>query len=227
MNYNFFAGHSLGEYSALASAGGITFSDTLKILKIRGKAMQSSVPKGVGGMVAVLGSEIEVIKKIINENKTKYECYIANDNSVGQIVLSGNIEDLEKMMIDLKSANIKNIKLPVSAPFHCKLMNKATLVMNEEISKLNFKEPKNILISNVTGKEITNSNELKLLLVKQIESRVRWRESVLLMIDKGINQFIEIGPGKVLSGLIKRIDRNVKVSAINTEEDIKLIDINE
>ena len=106
-------------------------------------------------------------------------------------------------------------------------MNKATLVMKKEISKLNFKEPKNTLISNVTGKEISNSNELKNLLVEQIESRVRWRESVLLMINKGITQFIEIGPGKILSGLIKRIDRNVKVSAINTEEDIKLIDINE
>jgi len=223
----FFAGHSLGEYSALASAGVLSFSDTLKILKIRGKAMQSSVPKGVGGMVAVLGSEIEVIENFINENKSKYECYIANDNSVGQIVLSGNIEDLEKMMIDLKSANIKNIKLPVSAPFHCKLMNKATLVMKEEITKLRFKEIENTLISNVTGKEIANTKELKNLLVQQIESRVRWRESVLLMVNKGINQFIEIGPGKVLSGLIKRIDKNVKVSAINTEEDIKLIDIHE
>ena len=224
---SFFAGHSLGEYSALASAGVLSFSDTLKILKIRGKAMQSSVPKGVGGMVAVLGSEIEIIENIINDNKAKYECYIANDNSVGQVVLSGNIKDLEKMMDDLKLANIKNIKLPVSAPFHCKLMNKATIVMSEEIAKLNFKEPENILISNVTGKEISNSNELKNLLVKQIENRVRWRESILLMINKGINQFIEIGPGKVLSGLIKRIDRNVKVSAINTEEDIKLININE
>jgi [acyl-carrier-protein] S-malonyltransferase len=221
---NFFAGHSLGEYSALTSAGSLSFPDTLKILKIRGKAMQSSVPKGVGGMVAVLGSEIAVVENIINENKNKYECYIANDNSLGQIVLSGKIEDLEKMMIDLK---IKNIKLPVSAPFHCKLMNKATLVMNEEIAKLKFKEPENILISNVTGKEISNSIELKDLLVKQIESRVRWRESVKLMIDKGITQFIEIGPGKVLSGLVKRIDKNVKVSAINNEEDIKLININE
>ena len=224
---SFFAGHSLGEYSALASSSALSFSDTLKILKIRGKAMQSSVPKGAGGMVAVLGSEIEMIENIINENRSKYECFIANDNSVGQIVLSGNNEDLEKMMVTLKLANIKNIKLHVSAPFHCKLMNKATLVMKEEISKLNFKESKNILISNVTGREITNSDELKDLLVKQIESRVRWRESVLLMIDKGINQFIEIGPGKVLSGLIKRIDRNVKVSAINSEEDIKLININE
>jgi len=224
---SFFAGHSLGEYSALASAGVLSFSDSLKILKIRGKAMQSSVPKGVGGMVAVLGSEIKIIENIIHENKKKYECYIANDNSFGQIVLSGKIEDLEKMTVDLKSENIKNIKLPVSAPFHCKLMNKATLVMNEEILKLDFKEPKNTLISNVTGKEISNSKELKDLLVKQIESRVRWRESVLLMIDKGITQFIEIGPGKVLSGLIKRIDKNVKVSAINSEEDIKLININE
>ena len=189
--------------------------------------MQDSVPKGVGGMVAVLGSEIIKIENIIQENKTKYECYIANDNSVGQIVLSGNNNDLEKMMKDLKANNIKNFKLPVSAPFHCKLMNNATLIMSEEISKLSFEEPKNILISNVTGKEISNSTELKDLLVKQIESRVRWRESVSLMISKGVNQFIEIGPGKVLSGLIKRIDKNVKVSAINTEEDIKLININE
>ena len=224
---SFFAGHSLGEYSALTSAGSLSFSDTLRILKIRGNAMQSSVPKGVGGMVAVLGSEIETIEKIITDNKDKYECYIANDNSMGQIVLSGKIDDLEKMMGDLKAANIKNIKLPVSAPFHCKLMSKATLVMNEEIVKLNFKEPENKLISNVTGKEISDSNELKDLLVKQIESRVRWRESVLLMIENGVTQFIEIGPGKVLSGLVKRIDKNVKVSAINSEEDIKLININE
>ena len=224
---SFFAGHSLGEYSALACAESLSFTKTLKILKIRGKAMQSAVPKGEGGMVAVLGSKIKIIENIIEENKTKYDCYIANDNSEGQIVLSGNIKDLERMIIDLKSSNIKNIRLPVSAPFHCKLMKKATIEMNREMLDLNFEEPKNILISNVTGKEITNSNQLKDLLVKQIESRVRWRESVLLMISKGINQFIEIGPGKVLSGLIKRIDKNVKVSTINTEEDIKLINFNE
>jgi len=224
---SFFAGHSLGEYSALTSAGVLKFSDTLKILKTRGRAMQSSVPKGEGGMVAILGSKIEIIEKIIKDNKNKYECFIANDNSEGQIVISGKVLELEKLMLDLKSNNIKNIKLPVSAPFHCKLMNKATMIMNEEITKLKFKEPKNILVSNVTGKEISNSLELKDLLVKQIESRVRWRESVLLMINKGVNQFIEIGPGKILSGLIKRIDRNVKVSAINNEEDIKLININE
>jgi len=224
---NFFAGHSLGEYTALASAEVLSFQDTLKILKIRGNAMQSAVPKGEGGMVAVLGSDIENIEKIIQENKDKYECFIANDNSNGQIVVSGNILEIEKFTLDLKSNNIKNIKLSVSAPFHCKLMKKATEIMKIEIEKIKFNNSKNILISNVTGKEISDTFILKELLIKQIESRVRWRESVLLMINKGINQFIEIGPGKVLSGLIKRIDKNVKVSAINTEEDINLININD
>ena len=224
---NFFAGHSLGEYTALASADVLSFSDTLKILKIRGNAMQSAVPKGEGGMVAVLGSDIEQIEKIIKENKNKYECFIANDNSNGQLVVSGNINNIDKFILDLKSNSIKNIKLPVSAPFHCKLMKKATDIMTKEITKLEFKDPKNILISNVTGKEVTSSSLLKDLLIKQIESRVRWRESVMLMINKGINKFIEIGPGKVLSGLIKRIDKNVKVSAINNEEDISVIKIND
>ena len=224
---NFFAGHSLGEYTALASADALSFSDTLRILKIRGKAMQSAVPKGEGGMVAVIGSDIEQIEKIIEENKDKYECFIANDNSNGQLVVSGNINNIDKFILDLKSNGIKNIKLPVSAPFHCKLMKKATDIMTSEIAKLEFKNPKNILISNVTSKEVTSSSLLKDLLVKQIENRVRWRESVTLMINKGVNQFIEIGPGKVLSGLIKRIDKNVKVSAINNEEDIKLININD
>ena len=224
---NFFAGHSLGEYTALASANALSFSDTLRILKIRGNAMQSAVPKGEGGMVAVLGSEIEKIEKIIEENKNKYECFIANDNSNGQLVVSGNNIEIEKFILDLKSNSIKNIKLSVSAPFHCKLMKKATDIMGKEIEKLEFKDPKNILISNVTAKEITSSSLLKDLLIKQIESRVRWRESVILMINKGVSQFIEIGPGKVLSGLIKRTDKNIKVNAINHEEDIKLININD
>jgi len=223
----FFAGHSLGEYTALASANALSFSDTLRILKIRGNAMQSAVPKGEGGMVAVLGSEVKKIETIIEENKNKYECFIANDNSNGQLVVSGNNIEIEKFILDLKSNSIKNIKLPVSAPFHCKLMKKATDIMGKEIEKLEFKDPKNILISNVTAKEITSSSLLKDLLIKQIESRVRWRESVILMINKGVSQFIEIGPGKILSGLIKRTDKNIKVSAINCEEDIKLININD
>ena len=224
---SFFAGHSLGEYTALASANALSFSDTLRILKIRGNAMQSAVPKGEGGMVAVLGSEIEKIETIIEENKNKYECFIANDNSNGQLVVSGNNIEIEKFILDLKSNSIKNIKLPVSAPFHCKLMKKATEIMAKEIDKLEFRDPENILISNVTAKEITSSSALKDLLIKQIESRVRWRESLILMINKGVSQFIEIGPGKILSGMIKRTDKNIKVSAINHEEDIKLININD
>ena len=224
---NFFAGHSLGEYTALASAEALSFSDTLKILKIRGNAMQSAVPKGEGCMVAVLGSDIEKIETILEKNKDKYECFIANDNSNGQVVVSGNNNDVDKFILDLKFNSIKNVKLAVSAPFHCKLMKKATDIMSNEIKKLEFKDPKNILISNVTGIEIVSSSLLRDLLIKQIESRVRWRESVMFMINKGVDQFIEIGPGKVLSGLIKRIDKNVKVSAINNEEDIRLIDIND
>ena len=224
---NFFAGHSLGEYTALASAEALSFSDTLKILKIRGNAMQRAVPKGEGCMVAVLGSDIEKIETILEKNKDKYESFIANDNSNGQVVVIGNNNDIDKFILDLKFNSIKNVKLAVSAPFHCKLMKKATDIMSNEIKKLEFKDPKNILISNVTGIEIASSSLLRDLLIKQIESRVRWRESVMLMINKGVDQFIEIGPGKVLSGLIKRIDKNVKVSAINNEEDIKLIDIND
>ena len=223
----FFAGHSLGEYTSLACAESLSFSETLKILKIRGNAMQNSIPKGEGGMVAVLGSEIKKIEDIINNNSKVYECFIANDNSDGQIVVSGKINDLDKFILDLKKNSIKNIKLPVSAPFHCKLMRKATEIMKIEIEKLNIQDPKNILISNVTGKKIENSSEIKDLLIKQIESRVRWRESVKYMIDSGVNNFVEIGPGKVLSGLIKRIDRNVKVSAINNEEDISIVKIND
>ncbi len=223
----FFAGHSLGEYTALACAEALDFSSTLKILKARGIAMQSAVPKGEGGMLAILGSDIEIIEKILNENKDHYECFIANDNSKGQLVASGRMEDITKFSTNLTSKNIKNIKLSVSAPFHCKLMNKATKIMEDEIEKLDFKDFKNTLISNVTAAEIKDKSELKNLLVKQIESRVRWRESVLHMINNDVNHFIEIGPGKVLSGLIKRIDRNVKVSAINKEEDISIVKIND
>jgi len=217
----YFAGHSLGEYSALSCAGYLSFSDTLKILRIRGDAMQNSVPKGQGGMVAVLGSTVEIIEKILKKNEQNFNAQIANDNSEGQIVLSGKIEDLDKLIIILKENNIKNIKLPVSAPFHCRLMSKATNIMSEELNKLNFINGGNKLISNVTAKEILNTDELKDLLIKQIENRVRWRESVINMINNDINHFIEIGPGKVLSGLVKRINKEVKIDTINNQGDIE------
>jgi len=217
----YFAGHSLGEYSALSCAGYLSFSDTLKILRIRGDAMQNSVPKGEGGMIAVLGTTVETIEKILKDNENNLSVQIANDNSEGQIVLSGKTVDLDKLILILKENTIKNIKLPVSAPFHCSLMNKATNIMSDEINKLNFIEGKNKLISNVTANEISNTNELKDLLVKQIENRVRWRESVINMINTDINHFIEIGPGKVLSGLVKRINKEVKIDTINNQGDIE------
>ena len=221
----YFAGHSLGEYSALSCAGYLGFSDTLKILRIRGDAMQNSVPKGQGGMVAVLGSTVENIEKILKNNEQKFTAQIANDNSEGQIVLSGKNEDLDKLILVLKESSIKNIKLPVSAPFHCSLMSKATQIITEELNKLSFKDAENKLISNVTAEEISNTEELKTLLIKQIENRVRWRESVNNMINNGVNHFIEIGPGKVLSGLVKRINREVKIDTINNQEDIEKLQI--
>ncbi len=217
----YFAGHSLGEYSALCAANYLSFSDTIKLLKIRGDAMQNAVPKGEGGMLVVLGSKIEIIEDLLSENKNNFIAQIANDNSDGQIVLSGRNRDIEKLIHVLKSKNIKNMKLPVSAPFHCQLMNNATEIMRNEIQKLNFQESKNKLISNVTAKKILNKEELKTLLIDQIENRVRWRESVNYMINNGVNHFIEIGPGKVLTGLIKRIDKNAKTNTINSESDIK------
>ena len=221
----YFAGHSLGEYSALSCAGYLNFSDTLKILRIRGDAMQNSVPKGEGGMVAVLGSTVEIVEKILKDNEKSLSIEIANDNSEGQIVLSGKMDDVDKFILLLKENSIKNIKLPVSAPFHCSLMNKATNIMNDELNKINFIEGKNKLISNVTANEISNTNELKDLLVKQIENRVRWRESVINMIGGGVNHFIEIGPGKVLSGLVKRISKEVKIDTINNQTDIEGLQI--
>ena len=222
-NAKFFAGHSLGEYTALCTAGYLNFSDTLKILKIRGQAMQNSVPQGKGGMIAILGSSIEVVENLLNENKNKYKCFIANDNSDSQIVLSGKTKDLENCSVDLKKKLIKNIILPVSAPFHCELMSKATEVMKKEINNLNFQSCDKVLVSNVTAKKMTEISNIKDLLIKQIESRVRWRESVKYMIEGGTDEFIEIGPGKVLSGLIKRINKKLKVSAINNEEDISIL----
>ncbi len=221
----FFAGHSLGEYSAIACAGYLDFQETIKILRIRGNAMQNSVPKGEGGMTAVLGTKLEDIESILKKNQNNFLAEIANDNSDGQIVLSGKITDLEKLSLVLKEEKIKNIRLPVSGPFHCSLMSKASDIMKEELSKLKFNKGLNPLISNITADEIFNADELKDLLVKQIINRVRWRESVINMINKGVNQFIEIGPGKVLSGLVKRVNKEVEVMSINSIEEIENIRI--
>ena len=223
----YFAGHSLGEYTALTASGSLDFDQAIRLLKIRGNAMQSAVPKGEGGMLAVLGTEIKNISDLLQENEKKYECFIANDNSNGQIVLSGRNKDLDLLAEDLKKKTIRNIKLPVSAPFHCKLMSSATEIMRKEILNTEFKNPNNVIISNVTGKEVNNSSQIKDLLIEQIESPVRWRESIIYMINKEVRKFIEIGPGKVLSGLIKRIDKSVNLISVNETEDLKNINLND
>ena len=221
----YFAGHSLGEYSALSCAGYLDFKRTIKILRVRGEAMQNSVPEGEGGMLAVLGRKIDDIEKILKDNEKNFKAQVANDNSDGQIVLSGRNTDLELISVFLKNAKIKNIKLPVSAPFHCDLMKKATEIMRLELDKIEFNESRNKLISNVTADEIQGVNALKDLLVSQIEKKVRWRESIINMINHGVEHFIEIGPGKVLTGLIKRIDQNVKITSINSQSDIESLEI--
>ena len=217
----YFAGHSLGEYSALSCAGYLDFEKTIKILRVRGKAMQNSVPKGEGGMLAVLGVKINDMEKLLKDNEKKFYAQIANDNSDGQIVLSGKNEDLESLSNFLRDNKIKNIKLPVSAPFHCELMTKATEIMRKELENVDFKKSNNTLISNVTADEILDVKDLKNLLISQIEKKVRWRESIINMVNYGVSQFIEIGPGKVLSGLIKRINKNVKITSINNKSDIE------
>jgi len=223
----YFAGHSLGEYSALAASGSIKFEQGIKLLKARGKAMQLAVPKGEGGMLAVLGTDVKIISDLLNENQKKYQCFIANDNSTGQIVLSGMNKDLDALTEDLKKNTIKNIRLAVSAPFHSKLMSSATEIMKQEINQSNFIYPKNTIISNVTSLEATEPNQIKELLIKQIENPVRWRESVIYMINKGVTKFVEIGPGKVLSGLVKRIDKSVTIVSINELDDLQGVKLND
>ncbi len=223
-NAKFIAGHSLGEYSALCCYEALGFEETLKILKKRGKFMQDAIPPNEGGMLAVLGSEIKIIEDII---KTKHNnCFIANDNSPQQIVVSGLKKNLDLFSDDLNKSKIKNIKLNVSAPFHCNLMKDATENMREEINNLNIKELKNPIISNYTAKPSLNGDDIKKLLILQIEGRVRWLESVEFMINQGTKYFIEIGPGKVLSGLVKRINKNINMISINSEDDIKKINLN-
>jgi len=220
--FKYFAGHSLGEYSALACEGSISFEDTLKILQKRGKFMQEAVPNGEGAMLAVLGIASKELDKILDENNKKYECFIANDNSKSQVVVSGLKKDINLLSDDLNNKKIKNLKLNVSAPFHCKYMKTASEKMTDYINGLKMNNLNIPIISNVTANETNSSKEIKSLLISQIKKKVRWLECVEYMINNGIKNFVEIGPGKVLSGLIKRIDKNVKVNSLNSEEDIKL-----
>jgi len=230
-NYNFentkyFAGHSLGEYSALLCAGSLSFEDALYLLFERGKSMQEAVPVGKGGMLAVLGSENEEIEDSIKKIKSKGICEIANDNAPGQIIVSGNIELIQELQNILKENKKKSIMLPVSAPFHCSLMNAAATNMKSKIENVNFTKPNYDIITNVSASPTNDPVKIKKLLVEQIYSKVRWRESILYMANQNITEYLEIGPGKVLTGLVKRILPSTNSSSINSIEDIKNI-INE
>jgi len=227
-NYNFentkyFAGHSLGEYSALLCAGSLSFEDALYLLFERGKSMQEAVPVGKGGMLAVLGSENEEIEDCIKKIKSKGVCEIANDNAPGQIIVSGNIELIQELQNILKENKKKSIMLPVSAPFHCSLMNAAATNMKSKIENVNFTKPNYEIITNVSASPTNDPADIKKLLVEQIYSKVRWRESILYMANQNITEYLEIGPGKVLTGLVKRILPSANSSSINSIEDIKNI----
>ena len=220
-NIKYFAGHSLGEYSALLCANALNFKDALHLIFERGKSMQEAVPAGKGGMLAILGSTADDINIFLSELKNKGVCEIANDNATGQVIVSGNIEKIEELKNILKEKKKKSILLPVSAPFHCSLMDPAANKMKEKIDNINFKQPDFEIISNVTSQPTNNPEDIKNLLVQQIYSKVRWRESILFMKEKKINDFIEIGPGKVLTGLVKRILPDSNCFNINSIDDIK------
>ena len=217
-----FAGHSLGEYTALVCSNSIKFNDALHLLHERGKAMQEAVPVGKGKMIAVLGTEIDNLNNLIKLNKKDGEiCEIANDNANGQVILSGKKNSIEAFGNVLKNKKIKFIPLNVSAPFHCSLMSPAAKAMKEKIDRVDFQKPKIEIFSNVTAQPENNPSNIKNLLVKQIFSTVRWRETLLNMFKKGIKNYIEIGPGKVLSGMAKRTLKEANCFSLNSIVDIK------
>ena len=217
--FNFFAGHSLGEYSALVCSKSLDFNDALYLLKERGKAMQEAVPIGKGSMIAILGSNAEDIRKLISLNNNG-TCEIANDNAIGQIIVSGNKDSVNSLKEILKKKKIKCIPLNVSAPFHCSLMNSAAEKMKEKINNVKFNKPKVKIISNVIARPEENPEKIKELLIKQICSTVRWRESLNYMSGEGVENFFEVGPGKALTGMVKRSINRANCFSINTIADI-------
>jgi [acyl-carrier-protein] S-malonyltransferase len=218
----FFAGHSLGEYSALVCSNSLSFEDALYLLHERGKAMQEAVPIGQGSMLAVLGSDIKEINDLIIKSKSSEDvCEIANDNADGQVIVSGTTKTIEKLKENFKAIKKKCILLPVSAPFHCSLMKKASEVMSPKINSTKFQKPHKEIVTNVNSTPESNPETIKNLLIEQIYSKVRWRESILYMLKNDVREFIEIGPGKVLSGLVKRINKDTKSLSINSIDDIK------
>ena len=217
----YFAGHSLGEYSALCAAGALDLADTARLLRLRGKSMQKAVPIGVGAMAAILGLNFELVEKIAQEASQKQVCQAANDNDPNQVVISGNLEAVERAIILAKEKGAKRaIILPVSAPFHCELMQPASDVMAEAFSKVSFKIPSSPIVANYTALPVVDPSEIKNLLIKQITGRVRWRETINYMSQNGVDKVIEIGSGKALTGMIRRINKDINCYNIGSSDDL-------
>jgi len=218
---SFVAGHSLGEYSALAAAGSISITDTARLLRTRGKAMQEAVPVGIGAMAALLGLDFEAATEVAAEAAQGEVCQAANDNDPGQVVISGHKGAVERALIIAKEKGAKRaVLLPVSAPFHCTLMEPAAAVMAEALAQVTINTPAVPLVANVRAEAVDSGDVIAALLVEQVTGSVRWRESVSWMAANGVTDIWEIGAGKALSGMIRRIDRSITSRNIGTSADI-------
>ena len=223
-SFKYFAGHSLGEYSALVCSESLNFDDALYLLHERGKAMQEAVPVGQGSMIAILGTKTDYIIDLLKlQNKDQGICEVANDNADGQVIISGNKNSIESFQVILKEKKIKSIPLKVSAPFHCSLMMQAAKTMESKINNTKFTNPIFKIINNVTACPESDAKKIKKLLVKQIFSTVKWRESIIKMQETGVKNFIEIGPGKILTGMVKRTLKDVNCFSINSITDIEKV----
>lgn len=217
----FVAGHSLGEYSALAASGALSIGDTARLLRTRGAAMQEAVPVGVGAMAAVLGLDFEAVQAVAEEAAQGEVCQAANDNDPAQVVVSGHKAAVERAIEIAKAKGAKRaLLLPVSAPFHCSLMAPAADVMARALSDVEITQPAVPVVANVVAQAVTDPAEIRSLLVQQVTGSVRWRESVMYMVAQGVTEVYEIGAGKALSGMIKRIDREVTTTAVGTPDDV-------
>jgi [acyl-carrier-protein] S-malonyltransferase len=218
---SFVAGHSLGEYSALCAAGAIGLSDTARLLRIRGEAMQAAVPVGMGAMAALLGLDYAGAKAVAAEAAGDEVCQVANDNDPGQVVISGHKAAVERACEIAKAAGAKRaLLLPVSAPFHCALMEPAAAVMAEALAGVDIRTPSVPVVANVRAEAVQDAGEVRKLLVAQVTGEVRWRESVQWLVGAGVTEFWEIGAGKALSGMIKRIERETVQRNAGVPEDI-------
>jgi len=220
----FVAGHSLGEYSALAAAGALTVADAARLLRTRGQAMQKAVPVGMGAMAALIGLEFEAASAVAAEAAQGEVCQAANDNGAGQVVVSGNKAAVERAVEIAKAKGAKRaMLLPVSAPFHCALMQPAADVMAEALAKVSVKPPTVPLVANVLAKAIEDPAEIVRSLIAQVTGTVRWRESVVYMAGAGVTNFYEVGAGKVLSGLIRRLAEGAVVTTIGSPADVAAV----